>query len=234
MYIRDIAVGADEALVEKYPGGFVYKFGRDALCVEHLFLRFFSGRLSTPNTVKVNIVASDATERPVKEDVEWMLDVVSLPWPFPFEEYTHESDLQCKKHLIANLIRESLLWLADQQGWDQSPILSAIEKCIEVELANRGIWPKSQWKSRDGKCKAMIHFDFDLESIELSVVLFDRRGREIGRKWLATEVPLASGIPSLIGEGRWLSKYIFRLKSKSTYWKKESICDLSEILKTRN
>ena len=64
MYLRDIAVSADEEIVERFRGGFVHKFGRDTCCIEELYLKLIRRKVKTPDTAKVGFTFTDLINGP--------------------------------------------------------------------------------------------------------------------------------------------------------------------------
>jgi DNA-directed RNA polymerase specialized sigma24 family protein len=59
MYLRDIAVYADEAIVTRFPSGFVAWFHRETCCITDLYFSVLGKKVATPDTVKANLLFTE-------------------------------------------------------------------------------------------------------------------------------------------------------------------------------
>ena len=74
-----------------------------------------------------------------------------------------------------------------------------------------------------------VWFNYDLESIELTAVLFRNRSRrEIARKPLGLARPFQACLHYYLEEGEWTSDTTFVLRSPSTFTRETWTVDFSE------
>jgi hypothetical protein len=229
MYLRDLCVDADEAIVDRHPGGFVSRFHRESCCVTELYLCLIWRKVATPDTSKVQFVFSDLIGHPAEPE-KTACGVMVQPWPFPFTDYK-SSDKEAKKRLVADEFHKGLLWIARHRGWDERPFEEVYRQCLDRNLMLEAFWRKKTWLSRDKRVRVKVYYRFDLDAVELYAVVFDRRGRELGRKLLGTGIPGVDCLRSFIGTGRWRSKSRFELCAKHTFLKEVWSADLSKILR---
>jgi len=206
MFLRDIAIYADEAIVETSPPGFVGWFHRETCCITDLYITLLQRKIVTPDTVKVSILFTEAEKRP---RMRQLIDVADVVWPFTFRRYI-KADEEEKKRLILDTLHDTLIWIATERGWNQRPLKAAYAQILELNLTFEG-WSKRKWLSPDRKRVARIYFRQSLRDIELYVLVLDRRGRELGRKFLGSTIPESGIAWSLIGGGRWKQKTRFAL-----------------------
>lgn len=226
MYLRGIAVCADHAIVERYKGGFVGRFGEETTCVTKLYTHLIHRKFSTDDTSKAAFDFTDEADGPPDS---W--GVCRCPWPFDFARYV-ESDTPAKKRMILDAMQEALLWLATQEGWATEPFVEAYEEMIRRDLTLEAFAKKS-WVSPDGKYRVRVWFRYDLEEIELAAVLFRNRSRrEIGRKRLGSARPFQTCLHYYLEEGEWISDTAFVLRSPSTFARETWRVDFSKEIET--
>lgn len=229
MYLRDLSVYADEAIVDRHPGGFVKRFHGETCCVTELYRCLLLRKASTPDTAKVQFVFTDMTDRPARPEPT-VCRIMEQRWPFSFADYK-EADKEAKKRLVLNVFHQALVWIADYRGWDREPFEEAYRQCIERNLVLEDFWTKKTWLSRDKRVRVKVYFRFDLDAVELYAVVFDRRGRELGRTLLGRGMPEVDCLRRYVGIGRWRSNSRFELRAKHTFLKEVWVADLSEILR---
>lgn len=59
LYLRDLNIGADPEIVERYKGGFVNKFGRDASCITELYCYLIRRKIVTNDEPFVALTFTD-------------------------------------------------------------------------------------------------------------------------------------------------------------------------------
>ena len=222
MYLREIAIHADHAIVERYKGGFVQRFGEETTCVTELYAHLIHRKVSVEDTSKVCFEFTDEADGPPES---W--GVCRCPWPFDFARYV-ESDAPAKKRMILDAMQEALLWLASQEGWVTEPFVEAYEEMIRRDLMLE-TFAKKSWVSPNGKYRVRIWFNYDLEGIELTAVLFRNRSRrEIARKPLGSARPFYGCLHYYLEVGEWTSDTTFVLRSPSTFTRETWTADFSE------
>lgn len=228
MYLRGIIVSADEELVEKFKGGFVKRFHCESCWLADLYSSLLSRKIKTSDTAQLDLVFTDdaATAGAVRQ----LLNVAEVRWLFDFDKYV-VSDDSTKKHMLLDAVHEALMWLGRQRNWDVGVFEACREEALRRNLTYGGI-SKRSWLSPDKKYRARVAFRYALTYVDFYVVVFDRRGRELGVKPLGrTHTSLGVGPEMLRGTGKWGRRGKFRWLIPDYFWmEKEWSVDLSDIV----
>lgn len=59
MYLRDIAIGWDEDVLQSHPPALLRQFGEASICIAELYRRFVTAKVATRETAKVVVTATD-------------------------------------------------------------------------------------------------------------------------------------------------------------------------------
>jgi hypothetical protein len=224
MYLSDIDLYAHDEIAERYQGGFVAKFRRQACCIVDLFRFVIRRRVVTKDTRKLLFEFSDAIDGPPRELIE-----LDCKWPFDFSRYISLTDAFEKKRMIADALRDALVWSAGQLGVSAEPFHDAHREAFQRDLKLEGLTRQS-WISPDGKHRIRIFFIFDIDGIHLFAVLFKNRSkRELGRVRLGIGVSQTGSLEYCLKQGRWSSNTEFQLTS--TDWLQQTWkADFSELI----
>jgi hypothetical protein len=208
MYLRDIAVYADEMIASAFPSGFVGWFHREACCVTELYASLLGKKVATPDTAKVNLVFVE--QDGFKPSVGQLINVANARWFFRFSEYA-KKDAAGKKRMLLDALQAALGWIAEQRGWNPGALASSYAGAMSRDVTLQG-WSKKSWASPDRKYRARVGFCFGLRAVDFFVGVFDRRGPEVGRKPLGSVAPEMGIVrPVLTGSGNWNAANVFRL-----------------------
>ena len=215
MYLRDVVVYADEAIVTDFPSGFVAWFHRETCCITDFYASLLRKKVETPDTAKVNLVFVQQQEG-FAPGVKQLIDVADARWPFHFLEYS-QADAGGKKRMILDALQAALLWIAKNRQWDVRGLEECHAAVVDRKLEFKG-WSKKSWLSPNPKYRARVGFYFGLRSVDFFVGLFDRRSREIGRKPLASVVPeMWMAHLVLKGQGKWIRGKEFRFQIADSF-----------------
>jgi hypothetical protein len=229
MYLRDIAIYADEQIAKRFPSGFVGWFHRETCCITDLYSSVLGKRVATPDTVKVNLRFTD--QEGFTPNVRQLINVADAKWKFDFSKYA-DRDVGGKKQMILNALQASLLWTAKNRKWDAGGIVECHAELIRRDLDFEG-WSKKSWLTSNPKYRAKVGFCFGLRRVDFFVGIFDKKGREIGRKPLGSVVP-EMGIAHLVlkGPGSWIAANVFQLQIADAHFclPKSWEVDLSDLL----
>jgi hypothetical protein len=233
VYLRDIAVYADETIATRFPSGFVGWFHRETCCITELYVSLLWRKVVTPDTAKVNLLFLEqerAKQEKLVPSVMQLINVADVRWFFPFSEYV-EKDVVGKKQMILDAVHSALVWIAKQRQWDVAAFESSYAGAVSRNLTLEG-WSKKSWASPSRRHRVKIGFCFGLRAVDFFVGVFDKRGREIGRKPLGSVVP-EMGItrPLMTGKGKWKGK-VFRLEIADIHLRLSKLqeVDLSDLL----
>jgi hypothetical protein len=229
LYLRDIAVYADETIATRFPSGFVGWFHREACCITELYVSLLWRKLKTPDTAKVNLVFTE--HEGFVPSVRQLINVADAKWLFGFSLYAAQ-DAVGKKQMMLDALHSALVWISEERGWD----VGAFEECY-AETIGRNLtlegWSKKGWISPNRKYKAKVGFCFGLRAVDFFIGVFDKNGREIGRKLLGSVVPeMGIADPILMGTGKWNADNVFRLQIADAHFRlpKSWEVDLSDLL----
>src|SRR6266566_2197678 len=100
MFLRDIAIYADEAIVETSPPGFVGWFHRETCCITDLYITLIQRKIVTPDTAKICIVFAEAEKRP---KMRQLIEVADVVWPFTFRHYIEGKEDDKKRIILDSL-----------------------------------------------------------------------------------------------------------------------------------
>lgn len=228
MFLRDVTIHADKAIVSNYKDGFVGKFARDVNCCTYLFLRLIHRKIETAGVIKLALTFTD-NESLIKERHHMypeQPDVLIFTWLFPFDKYIAASELE-KKRMIFSAMTDCLKYLATQYQWDSQPVDDALKMAEQDDYRFNG-YLKHSWVSPDSKWRARIYFDFGLEFVDYYCSLFKNRSRtELVRKYMGKVVPVQTGMKIDKSEGKWLSDTQFELISP-TFHRIKWVADFAE------
>src|SRR5487761_612209 len=215
MYLRDIAVFADETIVDRFPSGFVQWFHRETCCVTDWYASLLWRKVATADTAKVNFVFQEL--EPFVPTVRQLIDVADVRWFFRFSEYAQSNEAR-KKRMILDAIQGALRSIAKDRGWDRDRLEECYAAVIARDLNFQG-WSKKSWLAPDRKHRARIGFYFGLRMVDFFVGVFDRKGNEIGRKQLGSVAP-AMGLANAVlkGAGQWRAGSLFRYNIPKCYF----------------
>jgi hypothetical protein len=208
MYLREIAVYADETIAPGFPNGFVGWFHRETCCVTELYISLLRRKVATPDTVKANLVFGE--HEGLVPSLRQLITVADAKWPFSFSQYAGRDDGE-KRLMILDAVHGCLTWIAKERSWDTRGLGKCYDEAISRNLILEG-WSRKSWLSPDRRFRAKIGFRFGLRAVDFFVAVFDRQGRENGRKALGSVVPesrVASAI--LTGTGSWNMLNVFSL-----------------------
>lgn len=231
-YLRDLAVYADDAIVEEFKGGFVQRFHRESCCVSEHVRRLLSGSLITNGVAKVHVECVDcrysAANIPTPHPI---IEVVCCTWPFSFSSYLAATELDRKK-MLGKVIHECLSAIALKWNWDTKLIDDAYEQLERENYVFTGM-SKASWPSPSSGYRMRIAVDWKLSCIELWAVLFKNRTRtEIARKQLGELLPEMGTLNDAITSkhGKWVTETEFELVTSDFLQKRMRVSFKSEMM----
>lgn len=230
MYVSDIEMYADDAIVERYKAGFVGRFHGHTCCVVEAYRALLSRKIDGGEIWKIICIGTDTiAEPPGTSEYDATDGIITVSWPFDFSEYV-ASDPHAKKRLILEAINAACLWTAGQRGWDCGPFETAYETILGRDLDFEGFSKKS-WVSPSKKYRARIFFEFQLEAVKLTAVLFKNRTKqEVARRYLGKGIPTPGCLHGFLRIGKWNSENEFVLMLQG-FWAKQLTADFSDVMK---
>jgi hypothetical protein len=226
MYLREIAIHADPAIVDRFPGGFVSAFHRDACCVAESLTHRLSRKLKSEDISKLQFNFTDVVDSPPQR-----LTALNILWPFGFATYQSTSGLEEKKLQIGASMQDAMHWVASIVGWERSIIQSAFAESIARRFVLE-VFSKRLWISPSRRFKARVFARLDIKSIEFYAVLFKaNQKQEQSRCLMGTTLPEIGAVDNFVRGARWLSDTTFSLTPESYPYPADKLTvDLSDLM----
>jgi hypothetical protein len=196
-----------------------------AIQVVELYLHRLGRTIRTDGIAKVNVELYPADRLP--GPVQFPSHVATVRWPTNFEQFTGQD----VKRSILDVFHEALLWMARQNGWDSKPLHKAYQASLDAGVVCSGLLLKKSVKHPKRKVWANCAFEYDSNSIHVYAVLFDRRGTEIGRKYVYKTGVIYDAVRHLLERLIWLRGTRLRMVSSRAWDQPSHDVDVSEILK---
>lgn len=214
MFLRDIAVVSLD-YSSKSPGDparDVYEqFQRATFAITDLYLRLLTRKVKSGDIAKVAILAKDSREAPASPHCRDLLNVMEVTWPFDFGAYLRLEG-SGRARFVLGVIQDALIWTAGRKGWDVVPFQVAYDLALACRVKNEFFWKNGKaWTSPDRKTRARVFCSFGPENVEVSIVMFDKKDRELMRERVV-RIPAADAIlGQILGDGGWTSDSVFSL-----------------------
>jgi hypothetical protein len=193
-----------------------------------MYLELLLRKVSNPDTAKVCLYFTE--KKQILPSLEQLLGVAIAKWPFAFLEYDANEEHK-KKQMILDSLHAAFVWVARQREWDINPFQESYDEILRRDLNYEG-WSKKSWFAPNRKYKGKLGFSWGLRLIRFFVGVFDRKGREIGRKPLGEIEPeMAEAAFVLKRKATWDSRDVFRVQFDDNvgYPKKWEV-NLSDLL----
>ena len=208
MYIRDIAVFADESIVVFYQGGFCQKFYWHTLCItEHLIAEIYQ-LIKTKNIAKVVFTyyhpdVFSELDRTRYDDLD---GVIRGHASFDFDTYNSEGfSIHDRKHLISESLKTNLSLFCKEFSIDFLPFENAFRRIEERNYCFGGI-TKKKWFSPDKKHKIHLRVNYDLEYVDVEALLYKRNtSKAIGHHFVSKFRPSDGCVAECGNNVEWTS-----------------------------
>lgn len=225
MYLRDIVVYADDAIVERYKGGFVQRFHREASSVVDQYLYEIHRKVVTAETAKVGFTFTDEMSEPPVHTAGRCF----YSWPFDFATYTALSTNEAKQRLILDSLHAAMIWIATAEGWAIDSLETAYNKIIDRNFKFIG-YSKISWLCPNERFRARIYFDWQLDGITLFAVLTRNRSKtELARLEFGTAIASGGILHHYLNAGKWKSSTEFAFDT-SLLWRKELVINFADVI----
>ena len=108
-----------------------------------------------------------------------------------------------KKKMSLELLMTGVRHAAYSQNWDIAPFENTYLKILDAEYKNEWIWKKSV-KSPNKQAIAYVLLQHEVKCIDIYIVISDKKGNEVFRKKIMTEVPDEWIYAQHLGEIKWI------------------------------
>lgn len=177
-----------------------YQFRLQTRCISSMFERLL-GRLKTATEdcwkILVNCIEDAEADRMLMPT-----DVCSVQVKYAYKDFAARDSYQ-KKQQALRLLMRGIEIVAKAKGWDITPFKAVEAQIIEADYRNEWVlWKKS---SPNKKLIAELLLQHEVSQIDISIVVHDRKGTELIREKIVTELPHEFVFIKHLGKLTWLS-----------------------------
>ena len=205
MKLRNISVYENRREYGKNGIGFIF----EAFSMTALY-EMFLPLIETDNIKKIIIVCGTIYKQ--KEIADHCEGILEIDVPFDVQKFLTLSDKQ-KKIQLVEMIHDSLLWVANKYGIDETPFHIAHQKCIEANYKYKVIWKKPK-SSPNRQHKAIVEIEVTLYKAILTLRVINQSNETVKKEVIIEEKPNTFLLGRFLGELKWVSNNEVRLLSK--------------------
>jgi len=190
------------------------EFENQTKCITSFFARVLK-YVNTKDCWKILIeCVDDVSKNPIKN----LLGVYAIEIPFDYDSFMLLDGLS-KKKLTLETLMKGIKMVAADKNWDMEPFERTYAAIIQAEYKNEWIWRKPV-KSPSKKHTAKVFLKHEVNEIEFSIIIEDKKGGEIFRKIILSELPNEWNYAEHLGELKWLDDRNVTLinKKKDKEW----------------
>ena len=184
------------------------KFSLETRNISAMFERLFV-KMKTKDCWKILVECVDHIR---EERVLNFSGVYTVQVKFSYDNFLNSDDYE-KRQKTLELIMEGIKIIAKSEGWDLEPFETVFSKILEANYTNEWIWKKAV-KSGGKKYSAEILCQHGVKSIEIYIILRDKKGYEIDREKVISELPHEFAYAKHLGELKWVSDSEIALVNK--------------------
>lgn len=174
------------------------KFCLETRNISAMFERLF-GKMKTKECWKILV---ECVESIGEERVLNFSGVYTVQVKFNYANFSDSNDYE-KRQKTLELIMEGVKIIAKSEGWSLEPFETVFSKIVESNYSNEWIWKKAV-KSADKKYSAEIFCQHGVKSIDIYIIIRDKKGTEINRRKIISELPHEFAYAKHLGELKWV------------------------------
>jgi hypothetical protein len=154
----------------------------------------------------------------IKENYREALGVGVQQVKVDVEQFFSLSDI-AKKEWALETLQAGINKVLEQTGWPAEPFLETYQKAKALDLVNHWVWKRKHSPSRKLVAEALI--EHEVNSCDISLVVYDRDHQEIKRKKLISELPDEWAYARHLGALTWESEnqIVLRNKEGNKMWR---------------
>lgn len=175
-----------------------------------LYERCFPG-LNVEGGWKVLIECVESMARP---EVRNLLGVFTLEAEFRHGQFV-DADARGRASMVLEAIHGGAVRIAEAQGWPKKPFDTSKASVLDRSCVNEWSWPKPRWNA-GRKYQAALACSHDAERFRAWLVVRDRKGDEVQREQVISELPSEFHFVPKMGKVVWVSQnHVVLLDKKS-------------------
>lgn len=184
------------------------RFDLETSCVANMFL-YYIRPYKTKDCRKIVI---DGVEK-VTRAYYSLFGIYTIEYQFNYAEFFLKTKEE-KKQSTADIIKECLYLIANEQEWDLEPIRNAFKKMEERNYNHYFTYGK-KIKSPNKLFTAELYIEHDIESIDFYIIIRNKQDEVIEKRLIVSESPSIWCYYPYMGKLHWISDNEIQLKDKS-------------------
>ncbi len=181
----------------------------------HCITELFRQRLGRIDTGRIRKIFIEIGSKKPPNCMYGEFDQIWFTWHVADIDAFHRSTDREKKQMLLDITHESTIEVATVEGWDRTPFDRAYSEIIATDFQNEW-YSREKAKSPNGDRVARVLFFHGLRSIEVHIVVTDRRARELARQHIGTVCqPVRTFAVDYAGKVFWEGNNMVILQSPS-------------------
>ncbi len=174
-------------------------FRLETRCVTAMYERLF-GKMKTEDCWKILV---ECVEDITEERILNLSGVVTVQVKSSFDEFCFLSGIE-KKRTTLNLLMKGIEKISSHKNWVVEPFSEISFQIEQMGYSNEWIWKKAI-KSPDNNYYAEILCQHNINSMDISILIWQINGVMIQRKKVISELPDEFAYAKHLGELKWIS-----------------------------
>lgn len=174
-------------------------FRLETRCVTAMYERLF-GKMKNEDCWKVLV---ECVENITETRILNLSGVVTVQVKFNYDEFCYKNEIE-KKIATLNLLMEGIEKVANNKSWSFEQFKDVSLEITETRYLNEWIWKKSVMNPNKNYYAEVLCQHY-ITSMDISIMIRQKKGVEIQRKKIISELPDEFAYAKHLGELKWLS-----------------------------
>lgn len=174
-------------------------FRLETRCVTAMYERLF-GKMKTEDCWKILV---ECVENITEERILNLSGVVTVQVKLSFDEFSFLSEIEKKRNAL-NLLMKGIEKISSNKNWALEPFREVTSQIEQTEYSNEWVWKKAI-KSPDKNYYAEILCQHNVNSMDISILIWQKNGVLIQREVVISELPDEFAYAKHLGELKWMS-----------------------------
>lgn len=183
-------------------------FRLETRCMTAMFERIL-GKVKTDDSWKILIECVEDTK---EQKVLNLSGVLTTQVKFDYKGFIAGDEYQKKQKTLCSLFN-GIKIIAKVKGWNTETFRTAYLQIQNNDYSNEWIWKKPV-KSPNNRFSAEVFCQHGVKSMDISIIFKDKKGKEIDRKKVISELPDEFAYARHLGELKWVSNSEITLVNK--------------------
>jgi hypothetical protein len=176
-----------------------FAFRYETRCITAMFSRLL-GKMKTEDCWNVLV---ECVPYIIEERILNFSGVYTVQVQFDHQSFFEKSESD-KKAVALELLMQGIRKIEKNKGWSIESFEKVYVSIKNLNYKNEWIWRKSL-NSPNRKHLAEVHCQHNVQSMDISILIKDRKGAEIKRQQIISELPYEIAYAQHLGQLRWVS-----------------------------